>query len=153
MTFGRNPKNSVLKYPSGAGSGCFFSSIRKNPSIPETSTIQPMMRNRIVQCAALSCSAHIVPPKTTRIATSGIMALMPSALPRFVSSVLSVSQALKQASFAVEPKNVIMQSNTMTSVTPIDAAFAALSAAEGKSFAIQSTRSAAKHRIETPQRI
>ena len=107
-----------------------------------------MIRNRIVQCAAFDVSAHIVPPNTARIARSGIMALTPSALPRFVSSVLSVSHALKQASLADEPKNVMMQSNTMTSAQPSAAAFATV----GKTTPIQSVRRNAKHRIETPQR-
>ena len=117
--------------------------------MPETSTIPPMVRNRIVQCDAFEVSAHIVPPNTTRIARSGIIALTPSALPRFVSSVLSVSHALKQASFADEPKNVITQSKTMTSMQPSAAALATA----GNRTPIQSARRNAKHRIEMPHRM
>ena len=56
------------------------------------------------------------------MATNGIIELIPSAAPRFVLSVESVTQALKAASFADEPKNVIMQSNIMVSVAPKAAA-------------------------------
>ena len=66
---------------------------------------------------------------------------------------LSVSHALKAASFAVEPKKVITQSNTITSVMPIAAAFDTSCAAAGKSPEIQSVRRTAKKRIETPQRM
>ena len=89
------------------------------------------------------------PPNTTRIASSGIIAFRPSAEPRLVASVESVSHALKQASFADEPKNVITQSMTITSVTPTLAALAAM----GKSEEITSTRSSTKHQMEMPHRM
>ena len=83
------------------------------------------------------------------MATSGIMALMPSAVPRLVASVLSVSQALKAASLADEPKKVIRQSSTMTSDTPSEAA----EAADGNAALIKSSRKSVKPRIEMPQRM
>ena len=89
------------------------------------------------------------PPKTARMATRGIMALMPSAPPRLVSSVLSVSQALKAASLAVEPKKVMIQSRTMTRDTPTAAAEAAM----GKTDLIQPSFRKMKQRMDTPQRI
>ena len=52
----------------------------------------------------------------TTVASSGNISVMPLTVPRFVSSVTFVSQALKLASFAVEPKNVMTQSRTMTAV-------------------------------------
>ena len=58
--------------------------------------------------------------------TSGIMALIPSMWPRLLSSDTSVSQALKQASLAEEPKKVMTQSIIMVTVTPTDAAEATL---------------------------
>ena len=49
------------------------------------------------------------------MATSGIMASTVSTRPRFSSTVTSVTQALKAASLAVEPKKVMTQSITTTS--------------------------------------
>ena len=77
------------------------------------------------------------------------MALTPSAEPRLVESVASVSHALKQASLAEEPKKVITQSITMTSDTPTEAAEAAM----GKIFSITSVRISAKLQMLMPQRI
>ena len=48
---------------------------------------------------------------------NGIIELIPSILPRFSLSPLSVSQALYAASLAVEPKKVITQSITIVKVT------------------------------------
>ena len=81
------------------------------------------------------------------MATSGIMAFMPSAEPLFVESVESVSHALKQASFAEELKNVMTQSMIITAETPTDIA----ETAEGKSFSITSVRMSAKLQMEIPQ--
>ena len=78
---------------------------------------------------------------------SGIMALTPSAAPRFVASVESVSHALKQASLAEEPKNVITQSMIITRETPTEAADVVV----GMNFSIISVRIMAKERIEIPQ--
>ena len=55
---------------------------------------------------------------------SGRMASTLSARPRFCWVVLSVTQALKAASLAVEPKKVITQSSTTTIVAAAAAAFA-----------------------------
>ena len=101
-----------------------------------------------LQSFALDRSKPIKPPNTTRIAISGIIALMPSALPCPPSCVASVSQALKAASFAVEPKKVITQSNTITSDTPALAAAAAL-----KKRVRISIRIKAKAAMEIPHRI
>ena len=61
---------------------------------------------------------NIAPPNTASLASSGMAEFTPSTLPRFFSVVMSVTQALKHESFARLPKNVMMQSNTMVSVTP-----------------------------------
>src|SRR5574344_1618406 len=87
------------------------------------------------------------PPNTTRIATSGIMELMPSIDPRFVSSPTSVSHALKHASLALEPKKVITQSITITNVTPIEAA----TVTSDTNSVITSILMNAKLRMEIPQ--
>ncbi len=56
------------------------------------------------------------------IAKIGIMARTPLILPRVLGSVTSTSQVLNAASFAVEPKKVIMQSNiTSIATTPAPA--------------------------------
>ena len=59
------------------------------------------------------------PPATISIAARGKMERIPSTFPRNVLSVLSVTHALKQASFAVEPKSVITQSPTTTAAKVI----------------------------------
>ena len=94
-------------------------------------------------------SNAIKPPKTARIATSGSIELIPSAEPRLVESVESVSHALYAASFAEEPKKVIMQSRAMVSVTQIADALAAA----GKSASMISSLRSAKANIEIPQRM
>ena len=68
------------------------------------------------------------PPNTASIASSGMAEFTPSTRPRFSSQVMSVTQALKHESFARLPKNVMMQSNTMVSVTPNAMAAAAVPA-------------------------
>ena len=83
------------------------------------------------------------------MATSGIMALMPSTLPRLLSSVTSVSHALKQASLAEEPKKVITQSRMMVMLTPTEAAETTV----GNSALITSMRTREKLQMEIPQRI
>ena len=83
------------------------------------------------------------------VATSGIMALMPSTLPRLLSSVTSVSQALKQASLAAEPKKVITQSMIIVRETPT----AAAEATAGNSAWITSRRIKLKLQMVIPQRI
>ena len=76
----------------------------------------------------------------------GIMALMPSAAPRLVSSVLSVSQALKQASLAVEPKKVMTQSMRMVRLTQT-----VVTATPAETMGLMtSTRMRAKLRMEIP---
>lgn len=80
------------------------------------------------------------------MAIMGIMALMPSAAPRLVSSVLSVSQALKQASLAVEPKKVMTQSMRMVRLTQT-----AVTATPAETMGLMtSTRMRAKLRMEIP---
>ena len=123
------------------------SSIKKKPKTPIKITITPITVKIKVQLLLLSRSRAIKPPKTASIATSGIIEFMPSALPRFDESVLSVSQALKAASFALEPKNVITQSKIMTSETPI----LATDTAVGKSAFNTSNLTSEKQSIETPQ--
>ncbi len=97
---------------------------RKNPATPITSTTIPMIMNITVQLAGTSRSNPMNPPNTTSMATSGIMALIPSILPLLVSFPESVSHALYAASLAVEPKNVITQSRMITILTPAAAASA-----------------------------
>ena len=92
-------------------------------------------------------SKAIKPPKTTRIDTSGIIAFIPSAAPLLVSSVLSVSHALNAASFALEPKKVIIQSKAMTSEAPTVAA----EAVAGITAEIKSVLISEKQSIEIPQ--
>ena len=123
--------------------------MRKKPAMPKSRTTEPMTPKIKVQVSGWFWSKPIKPPKTTRIAISGIIALMPSAAPLFVASVESVSQALKQASFAQEPKKVITQSMMMTRLTPI----AAAEAAAGNSAPITSVRIRAKLQMEIPHRI
>jgi len=55
------------------------------------------------------------------IATKGRIERTPSTLPLFVSSVFDVTYELKEASFAVDPKKVIMQSKTTTSIAAVAA--------------------------------
>ena len=81
--------------------------------------------------------------------TNGIMALIPSILPRLVSSDTSVSQALKQASLAEEPKKVITQSMTMVTATPTEAA----DTVAGTSAEITSIRIRLKLQMLRPQAI
>ena len=64
-------------------------------------------------------------------------------------STLSVSQALKAASFALDPKNVITQSRIITREIPMLAA----ETAAGKSASIISRRINTNEIIETPHRI
>ena len=106
-----------------------------------------MIRKMAVQLSCLSRSKDMNPPKTTRMAIRGIMELTPSAIPRFVSSVLSVSQALYAASFAVEPKKVMTQSRMMVREMPICMAEAAM----GNRAPRKSIRRKAKPMIEMPQ--
>ena len=80
------------------------------------------------------------------MASIGIMALTPSAAPRLVSSVESVSQALKQASLAVEPKKVITQSMMMTRLMQTVLTATGTPTAG----AITSARMSEKLRMETP---
>ena len=84
----------------------------------------------------------------TSMEMSGSVAMTDSARPRFVSSVASVSQALKAASFAVEPKKVITQSSTTIITAAAATAFAA-----GKSFAALSAVTSPKAAVEPPQRM
>ena len=88
------------------------------------------------------------PPKTTKIATRGIMALTPSAAPRLPPEVESVSHALKAASLAVEPKKVMIQSSAIEKDTPIAAADAVM----GKSLPMISSRTKTKLKMDTPHR-
>ena len=81
--------------------------------------------------------------------TSGIILFMPSAAPRLVLSVESVTQALKAASLAVEPKNVIRQSKMIVSETPRAAALVTM----GNILPSTSVRISAKQNMEIPHRI
>ena len=110
------------------------------------STTTPMMVKMDTQLSPLSRSKPMKPPNTTSTASRGIMALMPSAAPRLVSSVMSVSQALKQASLAVEPKKVMTQSMMITRVTPT-----AATDSPGNTAAITSSRMKAKLQMVMPQ--
>src|SRR5574344_3010302 len=101
------------------------------------------------QLCGLFKSNPMKPPKTTSIEMSGIMALIPPAEPLFVSSVESVSHALKLASFAEDPKNVITQSIMMTRETPTEAA----DVAAGNKTLITSVRMKAKLQMETPHKM
>ena len=114
--------------------------------MPIKVTTTPIMVKIAVQEADLSRSNAINPPKTTKIETSGIIALTPSAAPRFELSVLSVSHALNAASFALEPKKVITQSNIITKLAPTAAAETAV----GKSTFITSILIKANDKIDMP---
>ena len=100
--------------------------IIKKPSIPIIVTRVPIIAKMTDQLSDFSKSKNINPPNTTSILTSGIIAFIPSAAPRFEESVESVSQALKAASLALEPKKVITQSRMIVRLTPKDAAEAAI---------------------------
>lgn len=79
------------------------------------------------------------------MASSGMAELTPSTLPRLVSSVTSVIQALKQESFDKLPKKVITQSKMMVRVMP-KVAMAAASRAR----AAETLCRPAKARMERP---
>ncbi len=107
-----------------------------------------MMVKMVTQLAACSRSKNIKLPNTTKIASMGIMALMPSAAPRLELSVLSVSHALKQASLAVEPKKVITQSMMMVRLMQT-----VLTATPAETIGlITSVRMRAKLRMEIPHK-
>ena len=127
----------------------FGSLIKNMPSTPITSVSAPITENITVQLLSLSRSKNIKPPNTTSTATSGIIAFIPSARPRFSLSVESVSHALNAASFAVEPKNVITQSRIIASDTPTVAADVVIA----KVFSIKSVFKNTKLKIEMPHRI
>ena len=84
-------------------------------------------------------------PKMTSMEMSGRMASTDSALPRASFGTVSVIQALKAASLAVEPKKVITQSSTT-----IMTAAAAVAAAAGNSFAAFSTVTSPNAAVESP---
>ena len=109
----------------------------------------PIIANITDQLEDSSRLKPINPPNTTKIAIRGIIALIPSALPRLEASVESVSQALNAASLAVEPKNVITQSSIIVKETPKLAA----ETVKGNSLFIVSIFNAEKLKIETPQSI
>ena len=81
------------------------------------------------------------------------MALMPSALPRLVASVESVSQALKQASLAELPKKVIRQSSPMVRLMHRPYTGARVETAGKKMFWMVPCRIREKLQMEMPQRI
>lgn len=108
-----------------------------------------MIEKMIVQLEDFSRSKNIKPPKTTSIATSGIIEFIPSTEPLFVESVLSVIHALNAASFAVEPKNVIIQSSAIVSVTPKAAAEVTI----GNNVPSTCVLSKVKQKMEMPHRI
>ena len=89
---------------------------------------------------------NMAPPNTTSMLSSGMAEFTPSTRPRFVSSVMSVIHALKQASLARLPKNVMTQSNTIVSVMPRAAAAAASRASAADTFC-----STANAQIDRPQ--
>ena len=94
-------------------------------------------------------SKNIKPPNTARIATSGIIALIPSAAPRLVLSVLSVNHALNAASLAEEPKKVITQSRIITrEIATADALVASQTVGSALSARIKQ-----KPRIEMPHKM
>ena len=117
----------------------------KMSTLDEGISTQNITKNRMVQLFCAFRSRNIKLPNTTRIARSGIIALIPSAFPRLLSSVISVNQALKAASFAVEPKNVIRQSSAMVNEIPRTAA----GTVEG-TFVRMSSRRNAKEQTEIP---
>ena len=70
-----------------------------------------------ISCLSFEPTRSISTPEmmvVTTIASSGKSSVTPLTVPRLVSSVMLVSHALKLASLAVEPKNVIKQSSAMT---------------------------------------
>ena len=69
-------------------------------------------------------------PMPIMVASTGITPSTPSTSPRLPWADTSVTQALKAASFAVDPKNVISASSTMTRNTAVPTAWG--SAAAGK---------------------
>ena len=122
--------------------------IVKIPKTPITKTVIPIIRKIEVQLLLSSRLKPKNPPKTTRMATSGIIELIPSAAPRFWSVAISVSQALKQASLALEPKNVITQSKIITKVMQR----AETEVARGKRAPMVSVFIKANAKIETPHK-
>ena len=121
--------------------------------MPSATTMPPMTVKITVQLPSRFWSRPIKPPKTTRIAIRGIMALMPSTAPRLVSSVESVSQALKQASLAEEPKKVMMQSRAMVRVMHSDSAALLVDIMGKNRLWTVPSRIRPKPRMEIPQRI
>lgn len=87
--------------------------MKKKPSTPPRQVMPPTIRKNSCQFPAWVRLSRA--PNTTSMATSGIMASTVSTRPRFSGTVTSVTQALKAASLAVEPKKVITQSITTTS--------------------------------------
>ncbi len=85
------------------------------------------------------------------MARIGKDASMPSALPLFSGTVMSVIHALKAASLLVEPIKVMTQSIMMT--TDTDAARIFTSSARPKSFATLSLEMKAKTMTENPHRM
>ena len=81
-------------YDAELNCGYTIQNMRKMPRIPIRSTATPMMTKIHTHEEERLRSNAIKPPKTARIATRGIMALMPSAVPRLSEVVLSVSHAL-----------------------------------------------------------
>ena len=121
----------------------------KKPKMPTTVTTVPIMAKMALQLEAFSKSKNMKPPNTTKMLTSGIMALIPSAAPRLVGSVESVSHALKAASLALEPKKVMTQSRMMVRLTPSVAAETIIEAFLDRI----SSRRKIKLKIERPHRI
>ena len=88
------------------------------------------------------------PPKTSSIDISGSMASTDSTRPRLLGDVVSVTQALNEASLAPAPRKLITTSSTMTAV-----AVAATTPAAGTRAARESTVMKPNSMVDTPQRM
>ena len=85
------------------------------PSAPQTEITIPIIRKSVLYPTASTSIPN--PPATLSIAARGSIESTPSTVPRNEDFVLSVTQELKLASFAAEPKSVITQSPTITRVS------------------------------------
>jgi len=83
---------------------------------PTRAVATPRIEKKASHCPCLVSGSSA--PNTISMASSGNVESTESTRPRFDSVVESVTQALKAASLAVEPKKVMTQSSTTTSTAP-----------------------------------
>ena len=125
----------------------FVSGTKSSPANPATLTLAPIT---IKNAGQPSREERILPvPATINIANNGNTFSTPSMVPRLVSSLVSVTQALKEASLASDPQKDMMQSMTITIVTVIASTFAV--DIPGKSAAVCSLEINANNAVMMPQ--